>query len=231
MVEPRFQSSQYGSRVHVLNCSTSLSYYKGWRRQPTGKHIGLFQIPSMHYSISLSCSWKTFPSYQNTKDQICYLITKKKKKSLWVYWIFKNLLATPCSLWDLMQELNPCRLHWTHEVLTTGPPGRFLLDFLKPFLHVCMLSCQNGVQLFTTLWTVAHQAPLSMGFSRQEHWSGLPGSPPGDLSNPGIKPTSLMSPALAVRFFTTNATWEAQAFLNYTQFYGLLNDIQVSMSR
>ena len=173
---------------------------------------------------------RPFPVIKTQKTRFVIWL-QKKKKSLWVYWIFKNLLATPCSLWDLMQELNPCRLHWTHEVLTTGPPGRFLLDFLKPFLHVCMLSCQNGVQLFTTLWTVAHQAPLSMGFSRQEHWSGLPGSPPGDLSNPGIKPTSLMSPALAAGFFTTNATWEAQAFLNYTQFYGLLNDIQVSMSR
>ena len=46
------------------------------------------------------------------------------------------------------------------------------------------------------------------GFSRQEYWSGLPCRPPGDLPDPGIEPTSLMSPALAVRFFTTNATWE-----------------------
>ena len=49
-----------------------------------------------------------------------------------------------------------------------------------------------------------------MGFSRQEHWHGLPSAPPGDLPNPGIKPTSLMSPSLANRFFTTSATWEAQ---------------------
>ena len=49
-------------------------------------------------------------------------------------------------------------------------------------------------------WTVACQVPLSMGFSRQEYWSGLPFSSPGDLSNPGIEP---MSPTLAGRFFTT----------------------------
>ena len=49
---------------------------------------------------------------------------------------------------------------------------------------------------------------LSMGFSRQESWSGLPCSPPGDLPDPGIQPTSLMSPALADRFFTPSATWE-----------------------
>ena len=52
-------------------------------------------------------------------------------------------------------------------------------------------------------------APLSMEFSRQEYWSGLPCPLLGDLPNPGIKPTSLMSPALAGGFFTTSATWEA----------------------
>ena len=57
-----------------------------------------------------------------------------------------------------------------------------------------------------TAWTVAHQVPLSMGFSRQEYWSGLPCPPPGDLPDPGIEPTSLMFPALAGRFFTTSAT-------------------------
>ena len=61
-------------------------------------------------------------------------------------------------------------------------------------LHVCVLS---HVQLFAALWTVAHKAPLSMGFSRQEYWSGVPCPPPGDLPDPGIKPTSLASPALA----------------------------------
>ena len=60
-----------------------------------------------------------------------------------------------------------------------------------------------------TLQTVAHQALLPMGFSRQEYWSGLPCLPPGDLPDPEIKPMSLMSPALAGGFFTTSATWEA----------------------
>ena len=60
-----------------------------------------------------------------------------------------------------------------------------------------------------TLWTVVCQAPLSMGFSGQEYWSGLPCPLPGDLPNSGIDPTSLMSPALASEFFTTSATWEA----------------------
>ena len=62
---------------------------------------------------------------------------------------------------------------------------------------------------FVTPGTVTHQAPLSMGFSRQEYWSGLPCPPPRDLPIPGIEPASLMSPALAGSFFTTSATWEA----------------------
>ena len=60
-----------------------------------------------------------------------------------------------------------------------------------------------------TDWTVAHQAPLSMGFSKQEYWSGLPCPLPGDLLDPGIKPKFLMSLALAGMFFTTSANWEA----------------------
>ena len=52
--------------------------------------------------------------------------------------------------------------------------------------HVCMLSHSSRVQLFATLWTIAHQAPLSMEFSRQEYWSGLPCLPPRDLPQPDI---------------------------------------------
>ena len=51
-------------------------------------------------------------------------------------------------------------------------------------------------------WTVGHQAPLYMGFSGQEHWNGLPFSPPGNLSDLGIKPVSLVSPVLVGGFFT-----------------------------
>ena len=62
---------------------------------------------------------------------------------------------------------------------------------------VCALS---RVQLFATPWTVAHEAPQFMGFSRQEYWNGLPFPSPGDLPDPGIEPTS---PTLVGRFFTT----------------------------
>ena len=73
--------------------------------------------------------------------------------------------------------------------------------------HVCicaqMLSC---VWFFVILWTVAHQAPLSMELPRQEYWSELPFSPPADLSNPGIEFGSLVAPALTGGFFTTEPT-------------------------
>ena len=62
----------------------------------------------------------------------------------------------------------------------------------------CVLRHVSRVWLFATPWTIFHQAPLSMGFSRQEYWRGSPCPPPGDLPDPGIEPTFLMSPALAV---------------------------------
>ena len=63
-----------------------------------------------------------------------------------------------------------------------------------------------------TIWTAAHQAPVSMGFSRQEYWSELPFPPPRDLPDPGIKPASLAFPALAGRFFTTEPPGKPQYF-------------------
>ena len=69
----------------------------------------------------------------------------------------------------------------------------------------CMLSCLSHVQLFTTLWTIVHQALLFIGFSRQEYWSGLPCLPPGDLPDPGIEPIPYAALALQ-GFFTTEPT-------------------------
>ena len=68
---------------------------------------------------------------------------------------------------------------------------------------MCTLSLFGHVRLLATLWTVARQAPLSVGFSRQECWSALPCPSPGDLPNTGIEPASLTSPALAGRFLPT----------------------------
>ena len=100
-----------------------------------------------------------------------------------------------------------------------------IIEIIIPLLLplMCMLSRFSQGQLFATAWTAAWQPPLGMGFSRQEYWSGLPCPPPGDLPNPGIKPTSLVSPILVVRFFTTNATWETlkwpTAWVNAYSYY------------
>ena len=68
------------------------------------------------------------------------------------------------------------------------------------FMHACLLSCYVMSDSFVTPWTISHQVPLSMGFSRQEYWSKLPFPSPGDLPNLGIQPVSPVSPALAGGF-------------------------------
>ena len=96
-------------------------------------------------------------------------------------------------------------------------PSAFYLGVLNhktPLVTVCVCLVLGRVRLSVAPWTVAHQAPLSMGLPRQEHWGGLPCPPLGDLPSPGIEPMSLTSSALAGRFFTTSATWEAISFYN-----------------
>ena len=95
------------------------------------------------------------------------------------------------------------------------------LPFIKAYLVpqttcACVLSHFSHFPLFATLWTIAHQVPLSMGFFRQGYWSGLPFPPPGSLPDPGIEPASHVAPALADRFFTTSATWEAHHTILHT---------------
>ena len=76
-------------------------------------------------------------------------------------------------------------------------------------LLLLLLSRLHPLWLFVTLWTVACLVPLSMGFSKQEYWRGLPCPPPGHLPHPRLEPLSLTPPTLAGRFFTTSTTWEA----------------------
>ena len=79
-------------------------------------------------------------------------------------------------------------------------------------MFIFVLNCFSCNWLFVTSWTKASQALLSMGFSRQEYWSGLPCPLLGDLPNSGREHTLVKSPALAGRFFTTSASWEAPRF-------------------
>ena len=76
-----------------------------------------------------------------------------------------------------------------------------------------MLSHFSHVQLLGAPWTVACQAPLSVGFSRQEYWRGLPCPSPGDLPDSGTELATVISPAWAGGFFTTHVTWEAQKLI------------------
>ena len=115
----------------------------------------------------------------------------------------ENPLHATSSPWRHLQCHWVCYILWCkwHPACTTAQTCHRALCVTtacqRPsMLHVCMLSCFSHVQLFATPRTVAHQTPLSMGFSRQEHWSGLPCPPPGDLSNPGIEPMSPEAAAL-----------------------------------
>ena len=96
----------------------------------------------------------------------------------------------PRVLYSLSRQAASCQPLSLRHSLSAGPF----------WLMLCVLS---HIQLFVTPWTVPCQAPLSVGFSRQEYCSGLPCPPPGDLPHPGIKPMSPVAPALAGKFFTT----------------------------
>ena len=101
------------------------------------------------------------------------------------------------------------KTHNEEKLLIIMSPECLIIKSTWTGHHPLMLSCY--VWLFTTPWTPrglcparpTHQAPLSLGFSRQEYWSGFPFPPPGDLPNPGIEPTSPAYPALAGGFFST----------------------------
>ena len=83
------------------------------------------------------------------------------------------------------------------------------------YMYIHVLSHFSHVQFFATLWTVAHQTPLSMGFSRQEYWNVLPCSPPGGIASMQESNLHLMSLALTGIFFTTSTTWEVQYIHTY----------------
>ena len=91
--------------------------------------------------------------------------------------------------------------------------SNLMLKAMKYTMHACVLSCFSHVWLFVMLWTVACQAPLSMGFSRQEYWSRVSCSPSEDLPDQGIESVYLKSPALTGGFLTTSSTWEALKYM------------------
>ena len=96
----------------------------------------------------------------------------------------------------LFPSLPKCNLGQQTQKIHLCPPSPYSCNFDK-CVHVCSPGIISRVRYFATPWTVAHQAPLSMGFSRQEYWSGVP------LPPPGIEPESLVSPALQVNSLPT----------------------------
>ena len=86
---------------------------------------------------------------------------------------------------------------------------------LAMFLYVRCMYAQS-CPICETPWTVACQTPLSMGFPRQEYWSGLQFSSPGDLPDPGLKPISPATPIFAGRFFSTSTTWEVPVAVQFS---------------
>ena len=88
----------------------------------------------------------------------------------------------------------------------------------------------SHVWFFVTPWTVAHHARLSMKFSRQEYWSGLPFPPSGNLLNPGIEPTSLVSPALAGRFFTIEPPGKPSIYFSMKYIYWFVFPVSAQVS-
>ena len=145
---------------------------------------------------------------------LCSWDSPGKKAGVACHFLLKGIFLT--------QELNIHLLHllhWQADSLPLHHLGSPQTLFLEPtrWCHCDSLlvihHCVQPLSLYLTLcgpMTVAHQAPLSMAFSRQEYWSGLPFPFPGDLPDPGTEPKSLVSLALAARFFTSSTIWEAQ---------------------
>ena len=110
-------------------------------------------------------------------------------------------LSPPLSNANASFICNTVSFSWNSLHSSIGSP-----DLLDEFLNSCILKfcllfvCLTHIQLFVTLWTVAHQASLSMGFSEQEYWTGLPCPSPEDLPNPGIELTSCSLWQILYRF-------------------------------
>ena len=137
--------------------------------------------------------WKVFEGKVMFSDIVFWGMDHHLEVSGKCFWgdILRRTLEKGVLKSNLGTEYHP----WT-------PASRLLLC-------VCELCLFRHIWFFAMLWTRTRQAPLTMGFSRQEYWSGLWCPPPGGFPDPGTEPASLKSPALAGRFSATPATWKA----------------------
>ena len=146
------------------------------------------------FTVSLSLSWPLWTLVKLGFIEIIYIL----RKLLWGLAV-KVIGVIQITCWDLENAMVG-GMSGLQRCLCPDPwnPCPHNLPWWRR-LYCCCSVAESCLTLVTP-WTAAHQAPLSMGFSRQEYWSGLPFPPPGNLPNPGIKPTS---PALAGGCFTT----------------------------
>ena len=187
-------------------------------------HIpGAGRLPSFAF-----CSWYRSTSFRSSwylSERIERLISSgpwnSRFRSARLRLVASAISRSSCRSWTYrtrhltMRPATQLPVGWARGswdlLLTEGKPGN-TQPLVRVRWHVkCILSRFSRVPLCVTLWTVAGQAPLFMGFSRPLQGSGLPCPSLGDLPNPRIKPMSLKSPVLAGRFFTTSAPWEAQS--------------------
>ena len=119
--------------------------------------------------------------------------------------------------WDGRSRISLACFDWYQHLLEYNLASFIFLLCSTVFSYKCSLQrqenlwiCNRNLCACLAAPAMSDSSPLSMGFSRQENWSGSPSPPPGDLPNSGIKPASFMSPALAGGYFTTSATWEAR---------------------
>ena len=135
-------------------------------------------------------------------------------------WIGSGLLLLWTTLLYFWTSLYPgwnvcvvCIYVQLYQQMLKHFPNSFYYVVLPPGHTSFFIACElSRVWCFVGPWTIAHEASLSTEFSRKEYWSGLSFTPPGDLPDPRIEPTSLVSPALAGRFFTNCVTWEVGGF-------------------
>ena len=120
-----------------------------------------------------------------------------------------NYQHMDCGGWGTCKHSVYVSIYLLNHLFISVCTHSYLFFTLGHSLHACLLSCFSCVWLFATLWAVARPSPLSMGFSRQEYWNGLPFLPPGESSPPGDQ-TQISH--ISGRFFTSWATREAQEY-------------------
>ena len=167
--------------------------------------VGSSQKPGLHpHPLTSGMIW----------DELFNIWVSLSSFEKWGWWCLPHLLELlhSSNMSNLNQAENVCHSKGYIRICHTNKFDNLELDVYCGIVLNCIL-------LFATPWTVAHQAPLSMEFSRQEYWSGLPFPTPGHLPDPGIKPTSLESPALAGGFLTTEPLGKPYHGITAIQFF------------